>query len=1055
MFGTSESVTLSVFPVVTFLDHGEYVMAQVGGQPQPNTLDATIPVPATGAVYPYLVATLSPTNEANTEYSASSVDFKIGDCAYKIGDIVRETLPRTRLVLLYGLPDNPEDACALTTLDGLVIRFGGYDHELKVGNLAGIYHYWYPLAGFATEWAGMEILVGDPDFEMPAEGRLAAVQDTAGVGLYWNGLGNTHFDRWEYRSRTGESGAWSEWNLLASELTGDQLSKTVPLTSNERPDTFQVQAMVELTELGMQEGRAAVQVFREALVYDAVTVQADLAPAFTENSTIAIEATTGTTITPVTLPIASKGNDPTTYALTGAPKWLKLSENSSGEPQLSGTPSEAHNGLDVSVSITDIDQDTATKSFAVLVNPLPITNLDVEKAGTDVMVSWDNDDEGVMGWEIQQKANDDDWPLSWTAITPTTPVQSEPPSEDTRDHQHLVKGLDGSHSYLFRLRSVTRMNSAKPTLYGTVATTSPAVTPNAPPVISPSELTVTVNEDITSGTVIATFTVSDADAGDDEPSWTLVENITVEGGLSKQEPSDEFEVAAGAVTLKTGKTLDYESQDTYELTVRVTDIHGSSSTATLTVNVADRDEPPGLVTLVVESDGARHDKMALSWTAPDMSGKPAITGYDIRYCKGLACDTLVTPMWVDVMHVGLGTETVVTGLESLTDYRFQARAKNDEGSGAWSRVVGGQTAPDPLVFDSDLRPSMRFLLDEKVRSTTVLPSATGGIGALTYALTPALPSGVSFDPATRQITGTPTVPKAAADYTYTVTDSSTPTARQTSQTVSIEVVPAAPTGLFILPQGKKPASASTRFCWDLVSDDDLTGWQVRRFAHTISEASPAPNPNGIKWDHAIDPIKWKDPVSTKENPECHFDTDISRDNAYIYQVRATFSEGGGTYGGQAAQSQAVTAWDLVDVGDAQVAEFRLSSNPIDERTGTTWLTVTLAKEVEYETKFEFDFITTDLAPYGFGLTPIEVTINKGETAGKAPINVIAFNDDKYSGDRHVQLEWEVEEKRPNENDVLEWQEVTTVDANKNPDTLWVWILEDEPQPITPTPTPAP
>ena len=50
--------------------------------------------------------------------------------------------------------------------------------------------------------------------------------------------------------------------------------------------------------------------------------------------------------------------------------------------------------------------------------------------------------------------------------------------------------------------------------------------------------------------------------------------------------------------------------------------------------------------------------------------------------------------------------------------------------------------------------------------------ATGGTGALTYTLTPALPSGLSFDTGTRMLTGMPDTVASAMQYTYTVTDAS-------------------------------------------------------------------------------------------------------------------------------------------------------------------------------------------------------------------------------------------------------------------------------------------
>ncbi len=51
-----------------------------------------------------------------------------------------------------------------------------------------------------------------------------------------------------------------------------------------------------------------------------------------------------------------------------------------------------------------------------------------------------------------------------------------------------------------------------------------------------------------------------------------------------------------------------------------------------------------------------------------------------------------------------------------------------------------------------------------------LPAASGGDGTLTYSVIPALPTGLSFDAASRKITGTPTAAQAATEYTYSVTD---------------------------------------------------------------------------------------------------------------------------------------------------------------------------------------------------------------------------------------------------------------------------------------------
>ena len=84
--------------------------------------------------------------------------------------------------------------------------------------------------------------------------------------------------------------------------------------------------------------------------------------------------------------------------------------------------------------------------------------------------------------------------------------------------------------------------------------------------------------------------------------------------------------------------------------------------------------------------------------------------------------------------------------------------------------------------------SERYQLYE-VASTAIepgmLPEVTGGTPPFTYSLAPALPVGLTFDAATRTISGTPLVVTPATEYTYIVTDGANARA---SLPFSIEVV---------------------------------------------------------------------------------------------------------------------------------------------------------------------------------------------------------------------------------------------------------------------------
>lgn len=89
--------------------------------------------------------------------------------------------------------------------------------------------------------------------------------------------------------------------------------------------------------------------------------------------------------------------------------------------------------------------------------------------------------------------------------------------------------------------------------------------------------------------------------------------------------------------------------------------------------------------------------------------------------------------------------------------------------------------------------------------TLTLPEATGGSGTLSYSLTP--PPGLSFNAATRVLSGTPSTFAPAADYTYTVTDASA----SASLTFAVTIQPA----------GDREVTMN----WTTIADTGVTRWE--------------------------------------------------------------------------------------------------------------------------------------------------------------------------------------------------------------------------------------
>ena len=132
--------------------------------------------------------------------------------------------------------------------------------------------------------------------------------------------------------------------------------------------------------------------------------------------------------------------------------------------------------------------------------------------------------------------------------------------------------------------------------------------------------------------------------------------------------------------------IDSGADNSYMVEVTASDGTDHSTPKTITVNVTDVDEPPGAPTDLSVSTNEDNPTTALDvrWTAPDTTGIPDTTGYDVQYRAGDSGE------WIDhdFNSVGTTTMTTVPDLASNTTYQLQVRAENDEGEGQWATDSG-------------------------------------------------------------------------------------------------------------------------------------------------------------------------------------------------------------------------------------------------------------------------------------------------------------------------------------------------------------------------------
>ena len=182
---------------------------------------------------------------------------------------------------------------------------------------------------------------------------------------------------------------------------------------------------------------------------------------------------------------------------------------------------------------------------------------------------------------------------------------------------------------------------------------------------------------------VVTYTATDPENG--AITWSV-------GG----DDSGDFSIGeAGELTFNTPPDFespaDDDTNNDYLVTVQASD-GTNTGTLDVTIAVVDKNEPPPApaAPTVEAASTSGHNKLTVSWQAPDATGIPAITGYDAEYRKK---DT--TEVWGADNVVVSGASATITGVTPNTLYEVQVRAKNDEGDGEWSTPGTGRTGITP------------------------------------------------------------------------------------------------------------------------------------------------------------------------------------------------------------------------------------------------------------------------------------------------------------------------------------------------------------------------
>ena len=258
--------------------------------------------------------------------------------------------------------------------------------------------------------------------------------------------------------------------------------------------------------------------------------------------------------------------------------------------------------------------------------------------------------------------------------------------------------LEAGQSYIYSVRAFAGSGAKLGPWTEGVSVAIPAAAPaekekraaNAAPSFSDSAATVSVAENTAAGTNIGdAVAATDPDAGD---TLTYTLGSTADDG--------HFAVDSKTGQLQTSGALDYESKDSYTVTVTATDGGGLTASIAVTVTVDDvADTAPGQPD-APEIINIKQTSFRITWTAPT-AGSSAITGYGIQYKLSSEADSA----YADAKPTKRGTVTGYNlvnrngqSITAGTSYAVRMRAKNAEGWGPWSDAASAVTAsPAPAA----------------------------------------------------------------------------------------------------------------------------------------------------------------------------------------------------------------------------------------------------------------------------------------------------------------------------------------------------------------------
>ena len=605
----------------------------------------------------------------------------------------------------------------------------GAGYIFQIRRAYNVYPDWWSWDSYRDYGPASAVATATPQGTPPAmpSGLLATAGDGK-VRLAWDDPSDPTITGYELRYTSAASfGAGDAW----SAISGSNASTTGHAVTGLANDTewrFQVRAVNAGGPGPASAEASATPEARYALTFgDVGVLEYSLLFQWTEHNR--------------ELPAAKGGSGAVSYAVTPAlPKGLAFTSSDRRIRGWGSARATSWTFTTYTLTATDEAGQQATLTFKLrlrYIQPGKPLNLAALSGDRQVTLSWDDPDDPYMSdYELRyRKGGRFGGDGGWTGIAGSSGGATS----------HVVTGLENGAQYAFQIRAVYRGNGVTNKSRASDAVTA---TPNAIPE-APTGLAASADN----GAMVLGWAppTNTPDIAKQQLRWKASSALPFTAGDGWTDlPGD---ATGHRVTgLTNGVAYSFELRAVNGLGA------GSAASVAATPHVRLPAAPSGLQAT------AGAGEMALGWSDPS---DPTVTGYELRYTS--AASFGANDAWSAIPGSGASaTRHRVAGLTEKGLWRFQVRAVNGSGAGPASTVSEELLDLAP-GFGAQTVADRSFTVGIPVAAMT-LPAATGGDGALAYALTPALPDGLAFDAATREVSGTPTAVTAAATYSYSATD---------------------------------------------------------------------------------------------------------------------------------------------------------------------------------------------------------------------------------------------------------------------------------------------